>query len=183
MACSLNKISSLQMDVLSASSHVRKQPRPLSALVALSWRRVSASQLSVMEIPMLGLMVLILAISALVRPDLGIRGTGITLPVAFFCPFYALTDIPCLLCGMTRSFLAMGGFQLGEAFRFHPLGPIVFLLTVSSALALSWSVFRKRRIMFHIERQMRASLVRFGAALLVSAWVLKLFVWKKTGLI
>jgi len=183
VACSLNDISSVQMDMLSATSHARRQPRPLSALVALSWRRVSARQLTVMELPVLSILVLMLSISVLVRPDLGIRGTAFSLPVAFFCPFYALTDIPCLLCGMTRSFLAMGGLQIGEAFRFHPLGPVVYLAAVLSVLALSWSVFRKRRIMFHIERQTRGGLLRFGSALIVGAWVLKLFIWKKTGLI
>ena len=39
----------------------------------------------------------------------------------YFCPFRHLLGISCAGCGMTRSWVALFGGQLGEALRLHPL--------------------------------------------------------------
>jgi hypothetical protein len=41
------------------------------------------------------------------------------------CAFKRATGFSCLSCGMTRSFHAAACGELGEALRFHPLGPIL----------------------------------------------------------
>ncbi|MDY6863391.1 MAG: DUF2752 domain-containing protein [Thermodesulfobacteriota bacterium] len=43
------------------------------------------------------------------------------------CPFKTLTGIPCPGCGMGRAFLSLAGFQICDAFKFHPFS--FFLLS------------------------------------------------------
>jgi hypothetical protein len=51
--------------------------------------------------------------------------------LSFFpCPFRVWMNIPCPLCGLTRSFAAMLKLDLSTAFGFHPLGPLVFIVVV-----------------------------------------------------
>jgi hypothetical protein len=52
-----------------------------------------------------------------------VGGEGSTL-----CALRRTTGLPCLTCGMTRSFCALGRGDLREAFGYHPLGPIVYVL-------------------------------------------------------
>jgi hypothetical protein len=53
--------------------------------------------------------------------------------------------IPSPLSGMTRSFVALASGDPAAAFRWHPLGPVVFVACVAAvaAGALSWT--RSRR--------------------------------------
>lgn len=44
-----------------------------------------------------------------------------------FCPFKALTGIPCPGCGLTRSFRAIALGQWDAALDFHLFGPALFL--------------------------------------------------------
>ena len=66
---------------------------------------------------------LILAASLLYEP-------GRMRPISF-CAFRRATGVPCPFCGLTRSFCATGRGELGRAFRLHPAGPPLFLLTVA----------------------------------------------------
>ena len=86
-----------------------------------SWRK-----LVVLEVPLLALLALVFIISAVVTPGFELRSSGIDVPWLYSCPLLALTGVPCLLCGMTRSFLAMGGLDLCQSFILHPLGQFMF---------------------------------------------------------
>ena len=44
------------------------------------------------------------------------------------CLLRRLVGVPCLTCGMTRSFWALGRADVAAAVRFHPLGPAVFAI-------------------------------------------------------
>jgi hypothetical protein len=48
------------------------------------------------------------------------------------CGFRIATGLDCPSCGLTRAFRAMGRLDAAEAFRYNPLGPVIFL----GALAL-----------------------------------------------
>jgi len=48
------------------------------------------------------------------------------------CGFRAVLGLDCPSCGLTRAFRAMGRLDVAGAFRYNPLGPVVFL----GALAL-----------------------------------------------
>lgn len=42
------------------------------------------------------------------------------------CSLYSRFGVKCGLCGLTRSFCAIGAANLPEAVSFHPLGPPIF---------------------------------------------------------
>lgn len=151
--------------------------------VGLSTVSVTWQSLSVVELPLMALLFLVFSISALVNPDFGLRASGATLPLLYTCPFFALTGIPCLLCGMTRSFLAMGSLDVSQAFNYHPLGPALFILLAGLAVALTVSVATRNRIRVSISPALRRRLVTGGAVLLLVAWLLKVVIWRQTGLI
>jgi hypothetical protein len=46
------------------------------------------------------------------------------------CPFHFMTGIPCLTCGMTRSFRHMVYGRLSEAFSLNPLGAFFCFFTI-----------------------------------------------------
>lgn len=44
------------------------------------------------------------------------------------CGFYRIFGVPCPSCGMTRAFTNLLNFNIGKAFWFHPLFPLVFIV-------------------------------------------------------
>ena len=52
------------------------------------------------------------------------------------CPFRRLTGLPCMGCGMTRSFCALAKGEVGRSIAFHPLGPIFFSAPASGGYAV-----------------------------------------------
>jgi len=72
------------------------------------------------------LCVLAVIVSLLLRHDGNeTRLFGIRWPVS--CALYENFGIKCALCGLTRSFCAMGAGELSAAAYFHPLGPAIFV--------------------------------------------------------
>jgi hypothetical protein len=61
----------------------------------------------------------------------------------FGCPFRLITGIPCPGCGMTHAFLAAFRFDFTEAFRWHPLFPLVMLMIVGYGICLVVSFARR----------------------------------------
>ena len=57
----------------------------------------------------------------------GVAPLGLTsLRLPGLCPMKGLTGVPCPGCGLTRSFVATAHADLGAAFGFHRLGPLLF---------------------------------------------------------
>lgn len=52
------------------------------------------------------------------------------------CQFRATTQLPCFACGLTRSFIRMAHLNLHEAAFYHPLGLVLFPMTLALALML-----------------------------------------------
>lgn len=63
-----------------------------------------------------------------------------------FCPFRALTGIPCPGCGLTRSFTAIALGQWETAINYHLFGPVIFLGFVIAILHLSLELLTKYQI-------------------------------------
>lgn len=181
MACGLNGLSGLRID--STGIGANRQPQQSSRSVHLISRGVKTGALATVEIPMLALIGLILSVSVLVSPERLIRGADLEIPFLFVCPFFALTDAPCLFCGMTRSFMAMGGLDIRQAFIYHPLGPIMFVSMLGTGAVLGWSVIGGRQLRLSVDAEMRKVLIRAGAVILIGAWVLKVVIWRQTGLL
>jgi hypothetical protein len=60
------------------------------------------------------------------------------------CPFRLATGIPCPGCGMTHAFLAAFRFDFADAFRWHPLFPLVMLMMAGYAVCLLVYFVRRR---------------------------------------
>jgi hypothetical protein len=121
------------------------------------------------EVEVMGAGIIIL-VGAFVYPYLA----NLAAPILPGCLFHRITGLPCLLCGMTRSLAATAHGHLVEAFRFHLLGPPLFVLaiTVSALLAAEYALSR------HIlprpgERSWRH--IAWGTlGLLIAAWIARL---------
>ncbi|MHB8793595.1 MAG: DUF2752 domain-containing protein [Thermoleophilia bacterium] len=149
----------------------------------LSRHGVTWQVLAVAELPLLAILFLVFSISVLVSPDFEMRASGVSVPLLYACPFFALTGIPCLFCGMTRSFLAMGGLDVSQSLSYHPLGPALFVILAGLAVALAISVITRSRIHVSIGKTLRQRLITGSAMLLLGAWLVKVIVWRQTGLI
>lgn len=169
--------------MVTRADHPRDRSQQSVSDIRLAIDRATWQSLAVVEAPLLALLFIVFCISVLVTPDFQLRASGTTLPVLYACPFFALTGIPCLFCGMTRSFLAMGSLDVNQSFSFHPLGPALFILLAGLAVALTVSMANRKRIHVSISPALRRHLIAGGAVLLLAAWLLKIVIWRQTGLI
>ena len=63
------------------------------------------------------------------------EGNGTSLAgLPSLCTFHNVTGLPCPGCGITRSLVCCAHGLIGQAFRFHPLGPLVFLVLIGMTL-------------------------------------------------
>ncbi|MHB1390204.1 MAG: DUF2752 domain-containing protein [Thermoleophilia bacterium] len=182
MACSENGLTAMERELL-APDGIGHHGAGDSGRVGLAASRVSPAALAVVEIPLLALILMVVAISVAVAPGNILRGADLQLPLASLCPFYTVTDIPCLFCGMTRSFMSMGGLDIRQAFIFHPLGPVLYTAMLGFGAALSWSIAVRRRLQVRMDRGLQRLLVLGGASVLIIAWLVKLAVWRQVGLL
>ncbi|MFC1634870.1 DUF2752 domain-containing protein [Planctomycetota bacterium] len=75
-----------------------------------------------------------------------LRLCGIRWPVS--CALYENFGIKCALCGLTRSFCAMGAGELSVAVYFHPLGPAIFIfacLQIPYRIHALWATREEKR--------------------------------------
>ncbi|MDR2611234.1 MAG: DUF2752 domain-containing protein [Clostridiales Family XIII bacterium] len=74
----------------------------------------------------------------------GSVGAATAFAFLFGCPFRLITGIPCPGCGMTHAFLAAFRFDFADAFRWHPLFPLVMLMMAGYAACLLVFFVRRR---------------------------------------
>jgi hypothetical protein len=157
--------------------------RALTGSVDISVRKAPGRDLLKVELPLLVMLFIIFLVSALVTPGLRMEPFGLGLPRIPLCPLLELTGIPCLLCGMTRSFLSMGRLDWNAAFVFHPLGPALFIILVALALVLVVSVASRHQVRVSLSPALRRGLFYMTAFILLAAWPLKVVVWSQAGLL
>src|SRR5437588_12182829 len=92
---------------------------------------------------------LAVVVLALVLPPQGFEFPG-GKPVPM-CQFKIMTHLPCPGCGLTRSFIGMAHLDPARAARFHPLGLVLFPLTVFLAALLPLPGWRRQRLAAWIE--------------------------------
>ena len=104
---------------------------------------------------------------AVVIAALALPPQGFGLPL---CQFRTMTQMPCLGCGLTRSFIGMAHLNFAAAFFYHPLGALVFPIVVFLAGLLPASNVQRDRIALWVNSR-GSLLVRLGivyAALFVT---------------
>src|SRR5437588_3628142 len=92
---------------------------------------------------------LAVVVLALVLPPQGFEFPG-GKPVPM-CQFKTVTHLPCPGCGLTRSFIGMAHLDAARAARFHPLGLVLFPLTLFVASLLGVPDSRRKRLTAWIE--------------------------------
>lgn len=151
--------------------------------MSFSYSSASWSELARVELPVLALLAIFFPITFLVNPSLEIGTLGVNLPTLILCPLLALTGVPCLMCGITRSFLAMGGLDLSSAFIFHPLGPLFFLVLVGLAVICVMSLVTRRQFRVSLDSAFGKSMLRASAVIILAAWFVKVVIWYQVGLL
>ena len=99
---------------------------------------------------------------------------GMLEAVAPGCLFHRITGLPCLFCGMTRSFAATAGGRWEEAFRMHLLGPPLFVLVAALTAILLAEKALSRSLLPRPGKAFLKGAAWCFLALLVIAWVLRL---------
>lgn len=94
------------------------------------------------------------------------------------CLFRRLTGIPCLACGLTRSFLRSAHGEFAEAFSYHLLGPPLFLLTVLTAVYLAGSIVTGHSVTTGLSLRAKTIGAWMVLALFMLCWILKLLFFK-----
>jgi hypothetical protein len=107
-------------------------------------------------------------------PALQSRHMWLSIP----CLFKAITHLPCLACGLTRSFVQTAHGHLTAAFEFHLLGPLLFGLTAISAIYLAVAVASGYRVRVAFAPGTRRIAAWSVLALFVVCWIIKLSVMR-----
>ena len=66
------------------------------------------------------------------------------------CQFKNLTGYSCPTCGLTRSFHAFSHLNFQESFRFHLLGPVIYVALLFILIKLSLEVTARKEIRLNI---------------------------------
>jgi hypothetical protein len=98
------------------------------------------------------------------------RGLWVSIP----CLFNKVTGLPCLTCGLTRSFSLTAHGQFAAAFRMHLLGPLLFVLTVGVSAYLVVSLVSGYRIRFQLSPGARRLAFFSVLGIFIACWVIKL---------
>lgn len=90
------------------------------------------------------------------------------------CYFQELTGHPCPTCGMSHSFYAFSHFQLLESFKFHLMGPIIFMIMSLLFLKFFIEIVTKKEIKIGINpKTTKITLIIFSFSWL-SFWIFRL---------
>ena len=91
---------------------------------------------------------------------------SLALPVQGFgfsiCIFYNLTGLPCPGCGLTRSMISVGHWELWHSLRYHPLGLVAYAIAVTLALSGWFSPLAR----FFVRQQRAVAKAAFGVGVL-----------------
>lgn len=94
-----------------------------------------------------------------------------TLPA---CPFLLLTGQPCPFCGGTRSFAQMWRGDVVGAFRYHPLGPVLFVLSFLAGAGLLALLATGRTLRWRGGRRLEQGAWIALGGVFAAAWLFRL---------
>lgn len=117
---------------------------------------------------LLGLAAIVLALSV-AMPYLKARGLWMPVP----CLFNKVTGLPCLTCGLTRSFSLMAHGQVQKAFAMHLLGPPLFVVLAVLLSCFAASLVTGLRVKWNFSKTARRYFSLSIFAVFAACWVLK----------
>lgn len=87
------------------------------------------------------------------------------------CTFETMTHVPCPGCGLTTSFTFMAHGSPWHALTAHPMGPVLFVITVVLAVVSPWALRRGAAV--HRVAQHPAVTVALGVSLVlgIGTWI------------
>lgn len=92
--------------------------------------------------------------------------SGIDSPVGLICPFQALTDLPCPLCGATRSVVLFTHFD-SRWVDYNPFWPIFLILVALTALVYAIRPFNAKWLEWARRHTLATSLSVLGVAWII----------------
>jgi Protein of unknown function (DUF2752) len=125
------------------------------------------------EAPLFVLTAAVVALSFLL-PILQAHHAWINVP----CIFHSLTGVPCLACGLTRSYVFTAHGNFASAFNMHLLGPLMFFATCGVAAYLATSVVSGYRIRYTLSKHWRRMAFWSVLGLFLVCWGIKLVFMK-----
>jgi len=139
-------------------------------IVSAVWvERPSRSSLMAREAPFFFLASTVIAASFLL-PALKSHHLWLNIP----CVFHAATGLPCLACGLTRSFVFTAHGNFYSAFNMHLLGPLLFVATFGMAVYLGSSVTFGYRIRYRLSKRARRIAFWSVLGIFLVCWGIKL---------
>jgi hypothetical protein len=93
------------------------------------------------------------------------------------CIFHRVTGLPCLFCGMTRSFAAMAHLELGAAFAYHLLGPVFFAAVIAAGAGAAYSLLTGWRWRLSWDKRTRKTAAWLFLGLLVATWIARFVIY------
>jgi hypothetical protein len=121
------------------------------------------------EGPLLLICIAVLAASFAI-PALKSRHIWINIP----CIFYTVTRVPCLLCGLTRSFIFTAHGNLSAAFNMHLLGPVLFSMVAMCGIYLASSLVSGYRVRWTLTPRSRRIVSWSVLGVFIACWIIKL---------
>ena len=121
------------------------------------------------EGPLLAICIAVLVVSFAI-PALKSRHVWINIP----CIFYTVTRVPCLLCGLTRSFIFTAHGNLSAAFNMHLLGPVFFSLVALCGIYLASSLVSGYRVRWTLTPRARRTVFWSVLGVFIVCWIIKL---------
>jgi Protein of unknown function (DUF2752) len=100
---------------------------------------------------------------------------GMTSPMPEMCHLKRTFHIPCPGCGLTRSFISMGHFDIPAAASFNVVGIPLFLLTLAQIpYRAYWLLRRDRKAMSFVSLRVEGALMIGMSMLLVVQWLVRM---------
>jgi Protein of unknown function (DUF2752) len=103
-------------------------------------------------------------------PTLKSRHVWINVP----CLLYTVTGVPCLFCGLTRSFIYTAHGNFSAAFNMHLLGPVLFFSVAICGVYLASSLASGYRLRWELTPRARKICFYSVLGVFIVAWIIKL---------
>ena len=89
------------------------------------------------------------------------------------CQFKHLTGYSCPTCGLTRSFHAFSHLNFQESFRFHLMGPAMYLVILYFLIKISFEIASRKEIILKINPWVPKIFLIFFFCTLLCFWIIR----------